>query len=72
MRDHFFDAKRCDRCGADLSGGRIMSMFNTQVICMAYSEKERQREDYQQAVKADVEAIKRGDLNFPGIGLKKR
>ena len=39
MRDHFFDAKRCDRCGADLSGGRIMSMFNTQVICMACAEK---------------------------------
>ena len=71
MRDHFFDAKRCDRCGADLSGGRIMSMFNTQVICMACSEKERQREDYQQAVQADIDAIKRGDRNFPGIGLKR-
>ena len=71
MRDHFFDAKRCDRCGADLSGGRIMSMFNTQVICMACSEKERQREDFRQAVEAEVEAIKRGDRNFPGIGLKR-
>ena len=66
MRDHFFDAKRCDRCGADLSGGRIMSMFNT-----ACSEKERQREDFRQAVEAEVEAIKRGDRNFPGIGLKR-
>ena len=72
MRDHFFDAKRCDRCGADLSGGRIMSMFNTQVICMDCSEKERQREDYRQAVEADHEAIRRGDYNFPGIGMKKR
>lgn len=71
MRDHFFDAKRCDRCGADLSGGRIMSMYNTQVLCMACKEQENQREDYHDAVKADVEAIKRGERNFPGIGLKK-
>ncbi len=71
MSDHFFDATRCDRCGGDLSTGRIMSMFNTEVICMACKEKERQRPDYRQALQADRDAIRRGDRNFPGIGMKK-
>ena len=49
-----------------------MSMFNEQVICMACKEKERQRPDYHEAVEADNAAIRRGDRNFPGIGLKKK
>ena len=72
MRDPFFSKTRCDRCGGTLDGGRIMSMFNEQVICMACKEKERQRPDYHDAVEADNAAIRRGDRNFPGIGLKKK
>ena len=72
MQDSFFTKTRCDRCGGSLDGGRIMSMFNEQVICMACKEKERQRPDYREAVEADNAAIRRGDRNFPGIGLKKK
>ena len=72
MRDTFFSKTRCDRCGGSLDGGRIMSMFNEQVICMACKGKEQQRPDYHEAVEADNAAIRRGDRNFPGIGLKKK
>ena len=27
--DEFFTKTKCDRCGGSLSGGRIMSRFNT-------------------------------------------
>ena len=71
MRDRFFQATRCDRCGAPLTV-RIMSMYNEDVICMACKEKERQRPDYREAVEADNAAIRRGDRNFKGIGLKNK
>lgn len=51
--DRFFTQKHCDRCGGSLEGGRIMSMFNEDCICMDCKEKERQRADYNQAVEAD-------------------
>ena len=51
---------------------RIMSMYNEDVICMACKEKERQRPDYREAVEADEAAIRRGDQNFKGIGLKNK
>ena len=67
--DDFFKKTRCDRCGGSLDGGRTMSMFNEQTICMACKEKEQNRADYRKAVEADNEAIRRGDFNFKGIGL---
>jgi len=67
--DKFFIQKYCDRCGGDLSGGRIMSMFNEECICMSCKDKERQREDYQDANEAVREHEKTGDRNFPGIGF---
>ena len=69
MSDPFFSKTRCDRCGAKLTV-RIMSMFNEDVICMECKKKERQRPDYREAVEADNAAIRRGDRNFKGIGLK--
>ena len=69
--DDFFKKTRCDRCGGSLDGGRIMSMYNEDVICMACKEKEQKRSDYRKAVEADNAAIRRGDFNFKGIGLGK-
>ena len=68
--ERLFKVEVCDRCGGSLEDGRIMSMYNTQIICMKCKAKERQRADYDEAVKADQEAIKAGNYNFPGIGLK--
>ena len=65
--DKFFTQKNCDRCGKDLSSGRIMSMFNKDCICMDCKEKEREDPEYKKAAYAEHEAVKRGNLNFPGI-----
>ena len=59
---------KCQRCGKDTLIWTL-SMFNTQEICMVCKEKERQRPDYEAAVKADEAAIKEGNFNFNGIGL---
>jgi len=66
MSDKFFAQTRCDRCGGTLNGGRTMSMFNTQCICMDCACKERRREDYEAAREAEAKAVRRGDMNFPG------
>lgn len=67
---NFYTQKTCDRCGGSLTGGRILSMFNTDCICMECRKKERKREDYKAAQDADHEHIKRGNYNFEGIGLR--
>lgn len=67
-RDTFFTQNHCDRCGGDLKGGRIMSMYNEDCICMTCSDKESKREDYKKAVDADNVEIKKGNYNFKGIG----
>ena len=47
--DKFFSQKHCDRCGGSLDGGRIMSMYNEDCICMKCKEKETKRPDYKTA-----------------------
>ena len=66
--DEFFTKKRCDRCGESLAGGRTMSRFNTEVLCMECAERECQHPDYRKAADAELAAVRRGDMNFPGIG----
>ena len=70
MIDDFFTKRTCDRCGGSLDGGRILSMFNNDTLCMKCKNEETQRPDYPAAVAADVAAIRRGDFNFKGIGYK--
>jgi hypothetical protein len=48
-----------------------MSMFNTDVICMDCKKEERNHPRYDEAVRADHEAIKSGNYNFEGIGYEK-
>ncbi len=68
MSANFFNQTNCDRCGGSLRGGRIMSMYNNDCICMECKKAEQKREDYRKAVEADVEQIKNGNYNFVGIG----
>ena len=68
--DTFFTQEYCDRCGGSLAGGRIMSKFNTDCICMNCKEKERTRPDYKQACDAEISEIRKGNYNFAGIGYK--
>ena len=67
--DKFFSQKYCDRCGGDLSGGRIMSMFNTDCLCMKCKEKERLHSEYNTAAEAERTAVLNGETNFQGVGL---
>ena len=67
--DRFFTTKVCDRCGRTLDGGRTMSMFNEQTICMDCAAKERERPDYKTACDAEIAAVRAGNRNFKGIGL---
>jgi hypothetical protein len=65
--DRFFNQKYCDRCCCNLEGGRIMSMFNEDCLCMSCKEKETKSPEYKKAVEADQEEIKKGNYNFKGI-----
>jgi hypothetical protein len=67
MADKFFSQKHCDRCGKDLRLGRTMSRFNTDCICIDCADKEKADKDYNKAVKAELEEIKRGNYNFKGM-----
>ena len=60
----------CDRCGKE-TNVYIMSMFNSDEICMECKAAEKLRPDYKAAVEADEAAIRGGNYNFRGIGLKK-
>ena len=71
MPDYFFTTKSCDRCHSSLDGkSRQMSMFNTDCLCLACIETERQRPDYRQATEADHSEIRKGNFNFKGIESK--
>ena len=67
QKDAFFSQSSCNRCGGSLDGGRTMSAFSTEFICIICSEKEKQDPEYNKAVHADHEQIKLGDYNFKGI-----
>lgn len=67
--DTFFMQMNCDRCGKPLAGGRTMSMFNTDTICLECAEAERKRADYEAAREAERAAVAAGDRNFKGVGL---
>jgi hypothetical protein len=68
-KDNFWTKTTCDRCHKPLNGARIMSMYNQDCLCMDCKQKESEREDYPEAVKAEREAVAKGDYNFKGYGL---
>lgn len=63
----FFTQTHCDRCGGSLKGGRIMSIYSTECLCLICKDQEKKRADYADAVKAEHEEIKKGNYNFKGI-----
>lgn len=44
-------------------------MYNTDCICMECKDAEMKREDYTEAVAAEIAAVRLGDYNFSGIEL---
>ncbi len=70
MEDDFFKIKNCQRCGNSLENGRILSMMNTQIICLDCKAKERKHPNYKNAIDAEHQAVKNGNRNFKGIGFE--
>lgn len=64
----FFQKTHCDRCGKQLTV-RITSMFNTDTICLDCKKREETHPAYERARQTEQDAVRRGDLNFPGFGL---
>jgi hypothetical protein len=58
---------RCHRCHVE-TDVHIMSMFNTELICLGCKEKEEQHPDYAAAREAELEQIKQGNYNYKGKG----
>ncbi|GAF87226.1 unnamed protein product [marine sediment metagenome] len=58
----------CGRCGGD---ARISacSIFNAEQICQACEAEEKAHPDYERAREIEADAVRRGDYNFPGVGL---
>jgi len=57
----------CDRCGQP-TGVTTMSRFNTEIICPICEDKEKAHPMYSEAHRQELEAVRRGDYHFPGIG----
>ncbi len=45
-----------------------MSRFNTDCLCPECTAEEQRHPDYRKAADAEMEAVKHGDYNFPGVG----
>ena len=53
----------CERCKDEVRAYRF-SWYNEQRICLPCSDKEAERSDWKLCREAELEAVKRGDLNF--------
>jgi hypothetical protein len=60
---------RCDRCARETIAV-IMSMFNTEDLCLDCKDRERLDPRYPEAVAADEAAMRAGNYNFKGIGRR--
>lgn len=59
----------CDRCGQE-TWGFTGSYFNCEVICLERCmPAERAHPLFEEARRIETEAVMRGDMNFPGVGL---
>lgn len=59
-------ATRCARCSKETTA-TIMSMYNTDIICMDCKDEETQRPDYKEACEAERKAVQSGNNNFKGV-----
>jgi hypothetical protein len=58
----------CDRCGRETIVLK-MSWFNTDNLCLDCQAEEAAHPQYAEARAAEEAAVRRGDFNFPGVGL---
>lgn len=65
----YWPASHCARCHAELRVGSTMSKFNTDQICMACKQDEKEAPNYRKADDAEVAQVRQGNYNYEGIGL---
>jgi hypothetical protein len=58
---------RCHRCRRE-TVDTILSMFNRDELCLECKLCEEQHPRYDEARAAEEAAVRRGELDFPGIG----
>lgn len=58
---------KCERCFTK-TNITIMSMFNTQMICISCKTKEETHPDYRKACINEIKELKQGNYNYKGIG----
>ena len=68
--DKFFTQTTCDRCKGSLKDGRKMSFLNTDCLCLKCAEEERNDSRYKKAKEKELEEIKKGNYNYPGLYQK--
>jgi len=57
----------CDRCFNPTPVYRV-SWFNLDRICQACQAEEESHPDFQYAREVEHQAVRGGDMNFPGVG----
>ena len=57
---------KCQRCFKE-TDTTMMSMFTTQICCMACIDKEKKRPDYEAAREEESRQVKAGNFNFKGV-----
>jgi len=60
---------KCQRCG-EKGNTSTMSWFNTDLICMDCSDKEKSHPKYQEAKDREHAEVKKGNLNYGGVGFE--
>lgn len=63
-----FKQMNCERCG-EITKSRSMSKFNTDFICPECEDREKAHPLYAEADRVEIEQVRKGNYNFPGIGL---
>ncbi len=57
---------KCQRCRKETITV-IMSIFNTELICLKCKEEETKYSDYKLAMKVESDEVNKGNNNFKGI-----
>lgn len=59
---------QCERCG-DAVAAYTGSYFNLETICLPCRALEEAHPSFPAAQRAETAAVRRGDYNYPGVGL---
>jgi hypothetical protein len=69
MSHELHDVKNCMRCGGDLNGISIMSIFDTSIICLECHKDEKLAPGYEAAHAEEVAQVRAGNYDYRGRGL---